>query len=326
MISIEAARAAALSDVPWDRLDELVRVELAAGRKVKEIAADFIGIADEVWDTPGLSVDGHDALGDTLDALTGCCHSDYCYKDPPNNTLPLKDEVIKLPKWARVAFAARCMRRVIPMYRHHMPTASDTDLDALWRSIEAGEQAAELALDTSSISAMADGLRVAGQALQNAADVFGDDQNSPKAQSVAMIALAAATTGMLADMSPFIANHAVGDAFDITLTIRKDFDHLGRLAEWQHWTDDTPVPPDVFGPLWPEGPPPGWPADPDVPQRVELPVSFLALEKVIPMALEDEAVNVFNALNRYYIARTGDRLTLDGDIHTLVTALVGAGV
>src|SRR5262249_40248212 len=25
------------------------------------------------------------------------------------------------------------------------------------------------------------------------------------------------------------------------------------------WTDDTPVPPKFFGPLWPEGPPPGWP-------------------------------------------------------------------
>ena len=82
----------------------------------------------------------------------------------------------------------------------------------------------------------------------------------------------------------------------------------------------------MFGPLWPEGPPPGWPADPDVPARTELPVAFLALERVSPVVLEDEAVNLFNALNRYHIARTGQRLTLEGDIHTMVAALVGAGV
>lgn len=30
---------------------------------------------------------------------------------------------------------------------------------------------------------------------------------------------------------------------------RRDFDRLARLAKEQNWTDDTPVPPDVFGPL-----------------------------------------------------------------------------
>jgi hypothetical protein len=33
--------------------------------------------------------------------------------------------------------------------------------------------------------------------------------------------------------------------------IRRDFDRLARLAKENNWADDTPVPPDVLGPLWP---------------------------------------------------------------------------
>ena len=40
--------------------------------------------------------------------------------------------------------------------------------------------------------------------------------------------------------------------------IRRDFARLKRLAREQKWTDDTPVPPDVFGPLWPPGVAPHW--------------------------------------------------------------------
>jgi hypothetical protein len=44
--------------------------------------------------------------------------------------------------------------------------------------------------------------------------------------------------------------------------IRRDFVRLKRLAREQKWTDDTPVPPDVFGPMWPEGVEPYWAVEP----------------------------------------------------------------
>ena len=44
---------------------------------------------------------------------------------------------------------------------------------------------------------------------------------------------------------------------DIDLVAR-----LKRLAREQKWTDDTPVPPDVFGPMWPEGVEPYWAVEP----------------------------------------------------------------
>jgi hypothetical protein len=47
--------------------------------------------------------------------------------------------------------------------------------------------------------------------------------------------------------------------------IRRDFVRLKRLARKQNWTDDTPVPPDVFGPMWPDGVEPYWAAEPPAP-------------------------------------------------------------
>ncbi len=40
--------------------------------------------------------------------------------------------------------------------------------------------------------------------------------------------------------------------------IRRDFERLKRRARKERWTDDTPVPPDVFGSLWFAGWSPQW--------------------------------------------------------------------
>lgn len=42
----------------------------------------------------------------------------------------------------------------------------------------------------------------------------------------------------------------------------RDFARLKKLARKEKWADDTPVPPGVFGPLWPEGVAPYWAVDP----------------------------------------------------------------
>ncbi|VTT98042.1 unnamed protein product [Gemmataceae bacterium] len=44
--------------------------------------------------------------------------------------------------------------------------------------------------------------------------------------------------------------------------VRRDFNRLRTLARKGNWTDDTPVPPGAFGPLWPEGVAPHWAAEP----------------------------------------------------------------
>ena len=45
--------------------------------------------------------------------------------------------------------------------------------------------------------------------------------------------------------------------------IRRDFDRVAELVEEQSWTDDTPVPPTIFGPLWPDKRPLRWPQELD---------------------------------------------------------------
>jgi hypothetical protein len=46
------------------------------------------------------------------------------------------------------------------------------------------------------------------------------------------------------------------------LCIRRDFDRLVYLAKKHDWTDDTPVPPDAFGPMWPGALAPDWAKEP----------------------------------------------------------------
>jgi hypothetical protein len=64
-------------------MDQLVRAEMNTGRKVRDIFDDINPLVDEALDTPGLTEDGEEALWGTLDALTGNCHQDSCYYDPP---------------------------------------------------------------------------------------------------------------------------------------------------------------------------------------------------------------------------------------------------
>jgi hypothetical protein len=46
---------------------------------------------------------------------------------------------------------------------------------------------------------------------------------------------------------------------DTDAAIRRDFELLRHTAKGEGWTDDTPIPPEFFGPLWAEGTPEGCP-------------------------------------------------------------------
>ncbi len=333
MISLATIRAAVLSEQPWTKLDAIVRAEMAVGRKVKEIFSDLKAIKDEVWDTPGLSEDGEDAFGDTLDALTGNCRREYCYEDPPKPpTLPTEKEIAKLPRWARIAFAARCARRVLPFYPRYLwpaPPRDQTDL------LESSVRGAELGIEPE----IAAKLLIKIGDLYNQCIDIAQKSHSPALDSARVVdcvggALQFRSRIHLLDDADQVRNcfGVVSTAWNLASDLRggiislgRDFDHLARLMQSQRWTDDTPVPSTVFGPLWPEGAPAGWPADPDPPKREELPLGYLVKDGVLPVVVVDEVVNLFNALNRYHIARCGVRLTLEGDIFTLLTALVPVG-
>lgn len=321
MMTVEQIRHAALTQQPWSRLDEIVRAEMATARKVKDIAHEYqeIALALHSDEENELPEDSDDALMDTLDALRGTTHSKDCYRDPPNISLPSEEEIAALPRWARVALAARCARRVVPLF-----VIDGSDVDSRenpgFRSFELGriigalERSAELAKDTTLI-----------WHLSNWA--YGESA-PPIAASVGNAVYFAANalrepnhdTGYSYRSSAASYDAAIAIGADLIQVSRRDFDKLAALAKWQKWTDDTPVPATVFGPLWPEGPPMGWPANPELPQRSDLGFELAAKEGLPDSAIEDEVVNLFNTINRYYIARGGQPLDLE-DFQPLVSVL-----
>lgn len=132
--------------------------------------------------------------------------------------IPTEQEVGALPGWARVAFAARCARRARPA-RGFLPKAAGGDSRAGESTITLADQTAARTTGGTAPAEAAEAVRAAVRA----ADLL----------------LKTATTD-----TPLTAQ---------LRCIRRDFARLKRLAREQKWTDDTPVPPEVFGPLWPEG-------------------------------------------------------------------------
>jgi hypothetical protein len=79
------------------------------------------------------------------------------------------------------------------------------------------------------------------------------------AQSAASAGRGETIDSLMQAISSFmlVATHAAPVTRQLSC-IRRDFDHLVKLANTHHWTDDTPVPPAVFGPMWPTRLTPIW--------------------------------------------------------------------
>jgi hypothetical protein len=124
--------------------------------------------------------------------------------------LPTADELARLPRSARAAFASRCVERSLPALRRFDPLIAD--------GLIAAEREAVLA---------ADDPRVAADVALRAAEMILRVASDPR---------------------------------DL-LSLRSDFEWARELVEENGWTDDTPVPPDALGPLWPPGRVPEWARD-----------------------------------------------------------------
>lgn len=88
MISLDALRSALLADRPFTEIDRLVRAELDSGRTTGQVFDAIRPLVDPALKTPGLTEDGEEALLGALDALTGACHPDCQYTDPPRPAGP----------------------------------------------------------------------------------------------------------------------------------------------------------------------------------------------------------------------------------------------
>lgn len=91
MITFEELRAALESPERYREMDKLVRRELAIYRTTREITGNLTMYWEQAEAIPGFENEMIEAMGGSIDALTGMCHRDCLY-----HTIPKPDELQSL--------------------------------------------------------------------------------------------------------------------------------------------------------------------------------------------------------------------------------------
>lgn len=176
------------------------------------------------------------------------------------------DLVGSLPHWARVAFAARCGRSVWPLFMANWPDARAERRQAVTRALELAEISAASArsveeLDDAQLKACV----TAGGAMMG---LYGfsfnredEEESFPPDGNAALIASVAARTAEEAakaaenppeeSVHPVLAafafaRQAAGESSELVETLWRELMQLERVARRGEWTDQTPVPPNVW--------------------------------------------------------------------------------
>jgi hypothetical protein len=222
-----------------------------ADRAVAETQAAIKRIGSQL---PPIAGSGNIVLGAVTMTATGTV------TPPPADRLPTEQEIAALPRWAQVAFAARCARRVLPVFKYAWPAAPSPDMDRLENAVERAETA-----DTNSLAA-AEEAHAVGLDATDAVDSNAADERAVAVAAIIEIAAAGSVRAIM--KSPGVTDHAtdsVRHAARVLGTvdhIREDFEAIRAFASASDLTIEEPISPTVFGPLWPEGRPEGWP-DPE---------------------------------------------------------------
>jgi len=214
-------------------------------------------------------------------------------------SIPSMKEIAKLPLWAQVAFAARCARRVQALFAQFWAAAPSEHVKAIDRAITLAEaSAASPASASESVTAYA---RAAATAAADASDARAGAHTATRAARAAATAARAAYAATraaraAATRAARAAATAAGAAAYVDASraaIRRDFELLLELAKGREgvpaWTDETPVPPEVFGPMWAERAPGGWP-----PLKDDKEPLHLKIEIAVPSGMDDAESKAFN--------------------------------
>lgn len=232
-----------------------------------------------------------------------------------------------LPRWARVAFAARCARRVQPLFRDEWPSAPQEHVKAIDNAITISEKSAAaavlavLAADAANGVAAISAARAAvgdavlyADAFAVAAFVADTADRAIRAAARAATAPARGTFVPSVDASTAAryACAAAGTAF-ADAAVRRDYELLIAASEAEKWSDDTPVPPEFFGPLWPDGEPEDWPTREPDSAGLQL---MVEIELPDDVELDEDRIGEISAeiadrLDDLHRAYGGDGLTVD---------------
>jgi hypothetical protein len=234
---------------------------------------------------------------------------------PDEPRLPTEEELRTLPRWAVVAYAARCARRVQPLFTHYWPDAPREHVEAVDRAITLAEAAAAdpasasdwvPALAARSAANAAANAAAARSAARSAANAAANAALNAAAANPAAAALTAANAAHATAANPAAAANAAALAH----AARRDFDLLRALAEQHGWTDDSPVDVALLGPLWPDGLPEGWPVGADRAAEA-LDGSPLSLYFDADEFTPEQIADMIGLLSDLYAEIGGDRLIID---------------
>jgi hypothetical protein len=186
--------------------------------------------------------------------------------------VPMTEDLLRLPNRAKVAFAARCARRVQPLYQGHKDHKAAIERAISWAENFAQSRSQQLEKTLDDAIADDDHARVAAD---DAADDAADAAAAVFAAHAAYAAYAAAAyANVAADASAAAdaaghAENAAGHAayaaaFAATTSgqdallraIASDFLLLLKAVKEGSLKADTLIPPSFFGPLWLDGVPP----------------------------------------------------------------------
>lgn len=211
---------------------------------------------------------------------------------------PTGADMLTLPKWARLAFSSRSVGRVLHVFTANWPGAPRGYFNAVVSAVEYAHGAAssgvldsavceQLAYDTEHVAA--DGVKAA-----YAADIDDDSaffaRDAAELDSAASVATAASLA--VSACNPDTAAFASATAFHSVQHARRqvvlqsmwfDYDLLVELAKFNNWNDDSPVDPDLCGPLWPFGKPEGWREEPSTLE----PLPALQIDIAVPAGMTE---------------------------------------
>jgi hypothetical protein len=220
---------------------------------------------------------------------------------------PTLNNLLLLPRWARLAFAVRCARRVEPLYA----AEKDAKLEYVEAIDHLNTRTAFLArmgrcqdeigaitfnkdytrvLSIIAASNPAAGFNVARAALAAyLASIKGADDEKHAADAVSNAANAAGKANAYAAA---------------TAAMWTDYQLLFNLVRDENWTDESPVDPDLLGPLWPVGRP-AWAAHGQ--PTTEMP--SLTIEIETGDATPEMIANYLEALDNLFHACGGVKLS-----------------
>ncbi|MDQ5825978.1 MAG: restriction endonuclease [Chloroflexota bacterium] len=161
--------------------------------------------------------------------------------------LPTEYEIAKLPRWARIAFVARCSRRLLPRAQEYCR------IDALSEGVVALENAATTGQVMNLVSSYTDNIRARLRELRMASPMgphfYPADPVADKYATAIATAIEALGFTAIGDTHRVVSNinEVVQALYPLEWEgVGMDYGLLLRLASQDGWTDNTLVSPDIW--------------------------------------------------------------------------------